>query len=184
MKKERKFRFVGNEKQANYYSWVTGRRPKIGRIYLESEEVGSLSVLHWASHYYPEIRSEWEEVFEEKTKERKFRFVGFNHGRTYSFDPEEGDVFNENFRTDENHAPIKQLIIEYPNDWEEVFEEGYHFKCDGIRDNLHKFSVDFGVTKSVINRLADALREAEQAVVKLGEEIVKLREIIQDEKTN
>jgi hypothetical protein len=115
---------------------------------------------------------------------RKFRFKGFKDGGTYSFDPEVGDVYDGDFRSGEDTHSVRSLALMFPDEWEEVFEEGYHFKCDGIRDNLHKFSVDFGVTKSVINRLADALREAEQAIVKLGEEIVKLREIIQDEKTN
>jgi hypothetical protein len=116
-------------------------------------------------------------------KERKFRFVGSvkdangyedGGGRTL---PTFRTVYNESewIGNEKVLYWATQSVDAIMREWEEVFEEEYEFKNNGLK-------VDFKGVK--ISRLIDALREAEQAVVKLSEEMVRLREIIQDEKTN
>jgi hypothetical protein len=56
----RKFRFVGSEGDARAYSHRPARRPTIGEVYNEDEEIGGSSVGHWADEPY--VREEWEEV--------------------------------------------------------------------------------------------------------------------------
>jgi len=105
---------------------------------------------------------------------RKFRFKGFKDGGTYSFDPEVGDVYDGDFRSGEDTHSVRSLALMFPDEWEEVFR--------AIEVTSKEIRTDF--REAGTSRLINALREAEQAIVKLGEEIVKLREIIQDEKTN
>jgi hypothetical protein len=60
----RKFRFVGSEGDARAYSHRPARKPTIGEVYNEDEEIGGGSVGHWADEPY--VREEWEEVVEVK----------------------------------------------------------------------------------------------------------------------
>jgi hypothetical protein len=58
----RKFRFIGSEGDARAYSINPARRPTIGEIYNEDEEIGSGSVGYWADESC--VGEEWEEVVE------------------------------------------------------------------------------------------------------------------------
>lgn len=61
----RKFKFVGTEQGAEDYD--DDDLPVAGRVYLESDEVGGVTVEEWATRSTPTIIKEWEEVFEEAT---------------------------------------------------------------------------------------------------------------------
>jgi hypothetical protein len=62
----RKFRFIGSEKDAISYSINLDRRPTIGEVYNEDEEIGGGSVGYWADESC--VGEEWKEVFEEKVE--------------------------------------------------------------------------------------------------------------------
>jgi hypothetical protein len=59
----RKFRFIGTKDQAEDYD--DDDLPVAGRVYLEGDEVGGVTVEEWATESTPTIRKEWEEVFED-----------------------------------------------------------------------------------------------------------------------
>lgn len=65
METKRKFKFVGNEFDAEGYGSFDGDKgiPKIGEIYDEDVKFGGDTVIEWATDDY--IKHEWEEVEED-----------------------------------------------------------------------------------------------------------------------
>ena len=119
----RRFKYVGSEQDAKDYG--TNGRPSLGKIYPENEEVGGRPIAYWVDQT-DFVTDEWEEVFEESTKSRKFKFLGdfssIDEGTYAGF--EIGKVYNYDDECPEEHgSKVGYYVDEYPNDWEKVFEE-------------------------------------------------------------
>ena len=87
-----------------------------GRVFLEAGK----------DNLWGLLKSEVEEVLEENTKSRKFKFLGdfssIDEGTYAGF--EVCKVYNYDDECPEEHGnKVGYYVDEYPNDWEEVFEE-------------------------------------------------------------
>jgi hypothetical protein len=66
----RKFKYVGNQKQADGF-WIN--IPVIGKIYNEDDVISERTVLFYAECRNKSFAREWEEIFESVIK---FKYVG------------------------------------------------------------------------------------------------------------
>jgi len=128
----RKFKYVGSQKQAEEYGGVI---PVIGKVYEEDAVIGkvNLTVNEWAE----DVRDEWEEVLEEKTK-RKFKYVGSQRQADGYVEniPVIGKVYDEDEVIGGGHYPVKywasDLTKDIRDEWEEVLEEEKEVFDDGV----------------------------------------------------